>query len=277
MLTVLVLLWGCSKTPEGSNPGECDDGLDNDNDGLSDCFDPDCSASSECGGDTDPASTDEGLDEATCLDGVDNDEDGELDCADAGCDGLFACDVCADQASEEGASVVPVFASFSVTFVRTYDFNEFGDSLCALSPGVCDCVATYVGTGFSGESAGSTAHFLGTWALDAANTTCQDFATPSGQDNLAKQVWYDDSDPDVYMTLRFSRDGNRLDQWVVHNFETADFPVSEDEGIRDSAQFWMACMDVPFSATLPYQESVTVPLSDGVELTVTDAAEFSFQ
>jgi|GEM_PF-4827556 len=46
-----------SKATEGMNPGECSDGLDNDENGLLDCADPGCSGSPDCepadtGGDT---------------------------------------------------------------------------------------------------------------------------------------------------------------------------------------------------------------------------------
>jgi hypothetical protein len=52
--------------PESS----CDDGVDNDGDGVLDCADPDCALSCP---------------ESVCDDGVDNDEDGAADCADLDC------------------------------------------------------------------------------------------------------------------------------------------------------------------------------------------------
>ena len=42
------LLPGCDPVPEGNYPGECSDSEDNDVDGLTDCDDPDCAASSIC-------------------------------------------------------------------------------------------------------------------------------------------------------------------------------------------------------------------------------------
>lgn len=59
--------------------GECFDGIDNDNDGLSDCNDPDCLIYGRCrqiGG------NEEGRD---CFDGIDNDNDGLSDCNDPDC------------------------------------------------------------------------------------------------------------------------------------------------------------------------------------------------
>jgi hypothetical protein len=53
----------------------CNDGFDNDCDGLKDCLDPNCAAASNCvvGAET------------NCFDGVDNDGDGKTDCADTDC------------------------------------------------------------------------------------------------------------------------------------------------------------------------------------------------
>jgi hypothetical protein len=75
----------------------CNDGLDNDCDGLIDCADPDCFGRS-CGanglactatsasGCTCPSGSTETL--AQCRDGIDNNCDGKVDCADSGCQGV---------------------------------------------------------------------------------------------------------------------------------------------------------------------------------------------
>jgi hypothetical protein len=57
----------------------CNDGLDDDEDGLIDCEDPDCAAAPHCY-------------ESSCSDGVDNDGDGQIDCSDTEC---FADPLCA--------------------------------------------------------------------------------------------------------------------------------------------------------------------------------------
>ncbi len=44
---------------EGANAGECSDGVDNDEDGLTDCDDGDCATSSACAGDDDDAVDDD--------------------------------------------------------------------------------------------------------------------------------------------------------------------------------------------------------------------------
>ncbi len=53
---------------------DCDDGIDNDADGLIDCDDPDCFADPDCQGETED-----------CTDGIDNDGDGLIDCDDPDC------------------------------------------------------------------------------------------------------------------------------------------------------------------------------------------------
>jgi len=62
--------------PDWANPTcpeLCDDGLDNDVDGFTDCDDQDCSSFPAC------------LGPELCTDGVDNDEDGRVDCDDIDC------------------------------------------------------------------------------------------------------------------------------------------------------------------------------------------------
>jgi hypothetical protein len=57
----------------------CDDGVDNDGDGLTDCDDPDCAAHPTC------------APEANCTDSVDNDLDSFTDCEDLDCNNDPAC------------------------------------------------------------------------------------------------------------------------------------------------------------------------------------------
>jgi Putative metal-binding motif len=65
----------------------CSDGADNDGDGLRDCLDPDCTGSACAQGCTCVA--DGGVRETDCTDGLDNDSDGKVDCLDPDCVGRF--------------------------------------------------------------------------------------------------------------------------------------------------------------------------------------------
>jgi len=59
---------------------DCDDQVDNDNDGKVDCADEDCTNAPGCSG------TKYGIPyETACDDQVDNDNDGKTDCEDADC------------------------------------------------------------------------------------------------------------------------------------------------------------------------------------------------
>jgi endonuclease/exonuclease/phosphatase family metal-dependent hydrolase len=60
----------------------CADALDNDQDGYTDCVDFDCRPTAACGAETG---------EVACGDGRDNDGDGYLDCVDFDCEGTTAC------------------------------------------------------------------------------------------------------------------------------------------------------------------------------------------
>jgi len=65
----------CDTTPWPA-PDQCDDGLDNDGDMLTDFADPGCKNSSVR------------IENPECDDGIDNDGDGDVDSADSGCDGV---------------------------------------------------------------------------------------------------------------------------------------------------------------------------------------------
>ena len=70
---------GCSPAciDESEMELDCDNGLDDDSDGLTDCDDPDCFAQPGCTATT----------ETSCTDGVDNDGDLLIDCDDSDCEG----------------------------------------------------------------------------------------------------------------------------------------------------------------------------------------------
>ncbi|MBU1431740.1 hypothetical protein KKF91_14440 [Myxococcota bacterium] len=76
LLATLLLLPRLSLAQEA----KCDDGLDDDGDGMVDCADAECAKLPACKPDGNPEDTNE-----RCSDWVDNDEDGEMDCDDDDC------------------------------------------------------------------------------------------------------------------------------------------------------------------------------------------------
>ena len=81
----------------GGSESDCDNSLDDDADGRTDCADPDCAADPACAGRT----------EIRCADGLDDDADGLADCADPDCAADPACagrteTRCADGLDDDG-------------------------------------------------------------------------------------------------------------------------------------------------------------------------------
>jgi hypothetical protein len=77
-LVVLLLAAGC---PDSGQERNCTDGIDNDNNGSTDCDDTQCMGDPACAGDSE-----------ICNDTVDNDGDGLIDCDDPGCLSAAECD-----------------------------------------------------------------------------------------------------------------------------------------------------------------------------------------
>jgi hypothetical protein len=71
----------------GGTESNCSDTIDNDGDGLTDCADSNCSGLTGPNGETCEPSG-----EATCNDGRDNDNDGNSDCLDIDCNGINGCE-----------------------------------------------------------------------------------------------------------------------------------------------------------------------------------------
>lgn len=101
----------------------CSDGVDNDSDGLVDCADPECAASSDCATQAE-----------NCSNGVDDDGDGFVDCADAECIGSPSCAVpaCGDGVAQSGelcfsaAEVVPAPVFGTIAYLTSGDFDADG-------------------------------------------------------------------------------------------------------------------------------------------------------
>jgi hypothetical protein len=89
------MLSECLECTSQEEQAQCDDGLDNDEDGLFDCDDIDCEGIGCCGRQGDE-STDE-----FCNDGCDNDGDGYSDCLDHSCSKSSTVTVCKSAVQED--------------------------------------------------------------------------------------------------------------------------------------------------------------------------------
>ena len=99
----------------------CDNGDDDDGDGLADCDDPDCAASGGC------------LPETACHDDMDNDADGWRDCADFDCVGSSACGGGACQPDRHLGTLLPGLPALVV--VSTLGAVDAFGASCALGGG----------------------------------------------------------------------------------------------------------------------------------------------
>ncbi|MGR3310440.1 MAG: SBBP repeat-containing protein, partial [Candidatus Brocadiales bacterium] len=81
------------------SPEICDDGVDNDGDGLVDCLDPDCRVDADRDGTF-------ALPSEVCNDGVDNDCDGLVDLDDPDCGGPRSGEICNDDIDNDGDGLV---------------------------------------------------------------------------------------------------------------------------------------------------------------------------
>lgn len=88
MLVVCLMGFACERELSGTAPRPtekiCNDDIDNDSDGKTDCDDTDCDTSSHCTG---------GDPEILCDDDIDNDADGAVDCDDTDCASAENCAV----------------------------------------------------------------------------------------------------------------------------------------------------------------------------------------
>ncbi|MGE4620315.1 MAG: hypothetical protein AAEJ04_10965, partial [Planctomycetota bacterium] len=132
----------------------CDDGGDNDADGLIDCFDPDCVGVPPCGAEA-----------GQCNDGVDNDADGQTDCFDVDCIGDPACfegdtATCSDGLDNDGDGTTDCFDT-DCAVIDPCGAEICDDGIDNDADGLTDCL--------------DTADCLGTPACPAAtNNECID-------------------------------------------------------------------------------------------------------
>ena len=125
-LIAVALLAACGGSGTSSRMQElnCNDGLDQDGDGLTDCADPDCQATAACGG-----RADGGPGETNCSNGLDDDDDGSTDCDDRDCSDSPDCtggEICDDGLDNDDDG-----------YVDCDDADCAGASYCASGSEIC--------------------------------------------------------------------------------------------------------------------------------------------
>ena len=136
---------GTAQTSPNSRPqrtaaGEiCDDGVDNNGDGLIDCNDPACGSVGDC--------ADESANN-NCYDGIDNDGDGKIDCADEECNCPLEETICNDGIDNDGDGKIDCADGDCKDFVSCFEgdcnngvdddgdgFFDYYDGDCLDDPG----------------------------------------------------------------------------------------------------------------------------------------------
>lgn len=134
----------------------CNDSIDNDNDGTTDCNDSDCSSASNC-----MMSTEGSLD---CDNGKDDDSDGKTDCADSDCDG----DDCDMNGYKE--AICKNSVCFEDACANGEDDNRDGFADCTDSD--CSGTSACTKTGESGLDCDDGVDNDGDGSTDCADPSC---------------------------------------------------------------------------------------------------------
>ncbi|MEZ4322256.1 MAG: hypothetical protein R3F61_32585 [Myxococcota bacterium] len=139
--------------------------------------------------------------------------------------------------------------SVTLTYTARFELDERGDQVCGLT-GLCDCSTVYEGTGTLHEKAEDRLTFSGTWKV--ASNTCSDKLT----------VWVP---ADGAAFHSFHRNGEQLDDWVVHRQATGHTRLNS--GMKKSGQYWINELGQPWKSThwTVHQEDGTT-LAMGVKL-----------
>jgi hypothetical protein len=252
-LLAVALLAACGKPPEGLNTGECQDLLDNDVDGLVDCFDPDCVNAGQCGDQV----------ETACDDDLDNDVDGFVDCNDSDCAGASACgedDVDDPPLVGNGEDCVGSSTPFvhnkldgvTISYDVRFQLSGLTGALCGLDPAICDCSAHYEGAGTLVRAAENEALFVGTWAK--ISDTC---VVVPGVGKMTDAIWAN-GEIETFHQFIWSGDGSRIDDWIAYRNEGDCDPMPPEQALS-AGQFYVTQM------AAPYNEAAQTALYDAVD------------
>lgn len=151
--------------------------------------------------------------------------------------------------------------NINVTYTARFDLPATADRVCAMTQ-ICDCSATWSGTGVLTSSSGNKLTFRGTWTLQPS--TCND----------AFLLWTP-SDGAAYHTVQLSPDRSAITEWIAHG--RAGDTTRFESDIKSRGQVWLAGMSAaldPASHTAAHFERETgaagpFPITSEHSLTVT--------
>lgn len=162
-LSLLFALPGCDIAVEGDEAGECDDGVDNDQDGTTDCADDGCAAAGVCAGDDD-GEDDDG--DGVTVEAGDCDDDDPI----AGrCGSLFFSGEASHVDVLNAATfVLPEMTVEAWVYPNSFDPNESNSNVVSTSEWTSDGSARgydlYVGNGIAGFKVGSQTEETEGWS-----------------------------------------------------------------------------------------------------------------
>ena len=194
---------------EGTAPGSCEDGADNDGDSFFDCDDQSCWGSPVC---DEPADTD------------DDDDD------------------VADTGVPSSDSFVGNLRAVSLRYLLGIEptgatvrvLEEFG------APGMAEpCSASFYGEGVAEYHLDGKVRFQGSWEMVEDNCPkfplIELFPQVEGLSFASAGVWVGD-DPDAYHTFVFPQDLEDVTSWVAHADPTIDGTTREP---FENEQYWI--------------------------------------
>lgn len=242
-IVVVGLFGGCKAVVppadvEGANPGECEDGADNDVDGYYDCDDNNCWGAPICKDGTGGTGG-----------GNDTDDGGGLDDT--------------DPAGVTGTGFADHLKSFSMTYLVTFEFDSFGALICDNYFHVdnCNCSAVYTGHGQLVEADGARNTYAGEWKVESTNCLILDDGRPQTTDVNFNDgsIWRPTRTTEAYHTFHFKSDLTKMLDWITHADLAATTRVTTD--IMAAEQYWVKATEPheldPETLLMPYHEQET--------------------
>jgi hypothetical protein len=170
--------------------------------------------------------------------------------------------VLASTAAFAGADLASL-SSIEVAYEVVFDLGQLADMTCATTQ-ICDCTASYTGTGTAVAVQGDRVTFEGRWTV--AESSCNDMFL----------LWTGGQAATSYHTVRFDPGHDQVLEWVAHAHK--DKPDRLTEGIKAGKQAWLADMALVWDGatrTLSHTESES-DSSSGIPIATKHTLTLSF-